>query len=119
MKGRRWRLVGTSPENPNRRVVIPLKGGGVCWFTPENYPRIAEVAVDYPATYEEWRANSEAGIARVIAQKMPVPERLLVDVEKTIAWCMKHYGRVDGRALANYAAYLMEYGDSGQGIGNA
>ena len=86
-----------------KRTVI-----GVAWYRPEQWRRLVEISVDrevIEGSYEEWLGIACTRSAELAAAGYRL-ERVDVDVEKLLAWCLAQGRPVDGPARSEYAAKL-------------
>lgn len=82
---------------------------GVAWYMPEQWKRLREVSEDRSEiedTFEEWQVNAEKGI-RLMQSQGIIPEKVLLDVEKFLAWCSEKALPPNGESRSEYAAWLM------------
>ena len=89
---------------PKRLVV------GVAWYRPEQWVRLREICADRARiewTHAEWLANATSRFAELTAQGYRL-ERVDVDVERLLAWCLVQGRPVDGPARSAYAAHMLE-----------
>jgi hypothetical protein len=94
---------GSGGEKPKRLVV------GVAWYRPEQWVRLREICVDRASvewTHAEWLVNATNRFAELTAQGYRL-ERVDVDVEQLLAWCLAQGKVVDGPARSAYAAHLL------------
>lgn len=88
----------------------PIKAAGICWFTPENYPRVLAVMADchvLPANFHKWLKQAESAEQRFTAQGWRV-HRIDCDPDAFLAWCTAR--NIDASAQAR-----LTFGSDGVG----
>lgn len=94
----------TDKPGPKRTVV------GVAWYRREQWARLVEVCADAHAlddSYDAWLRNATARFAELTAAGLTL-ERVDVDVERLLAWCLVQGRPVDNMARSEYAAKRLE-----------
>ena len=82
---------------------------GVAWYRPEQWSRLVEICADADAldeSYEGWLRNATARFAELTAAGFSL-QRVDVDVERLLAWCVVQGRPVDNTARSEYAAKLL------------
>ena len=78
------------------------------WFQPEEWSRLKEV-VDDPSslddTYEQWRAGAEKAFSEYRATGVTI-QKISIKVSDLLIWCESKGYKPDGKARAEYAAWL-------------
>ena len=92
-------------QSPTNNLII-----GVAWFDREQWTRLTQVVPDRSAlddTFEQWERSARNALARMRADGLRA-EAVPINVEQLLAWCMLQGLKPDGKARANYAAYLIK-----------
>ena len=79
---------------------------GVAWFDQEQWEKLRAVASDgevLEESYQAWLAMAERGI-RELEETGMIIERVPVNVEELVAWCIEHDRPIDSSARAEFAA---------------
>ncbi len=85
-----------------------IRGVAVPWFTAQSWPRLLEVAADradLPQTFEGFLQRAGERFDRHVANGHAL-EKILIDVDELIAFCIALGRPIDSRARAVFAAYL-------------
>jgi hypothetical protein len=94
-----------------------LRGLAIPWFTAQSWPRLLRVAADrwnLPDTFEEFERSAGKRFDDFVAQGHPC-ERVMIDVDRLVAWCREQGRPVDGPARAAFAALTLAQRDRGAG----
>lgn len=78
----------------------------VAWYSPEDWRRLREVAVDpevLETEYEEWVATANSAL-REIREAGLSAVKVQVNIDELISWCEEQGLALDGQARARYAA---------------
>src|SRR5437867_4031847 len=79
---------------------------GLGWYRPEQWTRLLEVSVDRDAledTHAEWAKGAAEAMRELRARGVTV-EKIDVEVEELVQWCLDRGLMVDSRARSNFAA---------------
>lgn len=78
----------------------------VVWPRPENYARFVEVCAseDFPATYVEFVEHALSRLAEHGVNPGLV-EKVFVDPDEMLEWCLRHHGKIDSEARALFALF--------------
>ncbi|WP_334656973.1 hypothetical protein [Sphingomonas panaciterrae] len=75
----------------------------VVWPDAKEYARFRAVCGDdYPDTYLEFLAQAEGRI-RAVEATGKVVERVVVDPDEMVEWCIANHGEVNSATRANFA----------------
>ena len=83
---------------------------GMAWWQPEQWERLKEISEDrddLDDSYKEWRKNATESI-KEIESTGQVVKRVSINLEELILWCNKKGILVNGKARAEYAAYVLQ-----------
>ncbi|WP_348656619.1 hypothetical protein [uncultured Sphingobium sp.] len=86
---------------------------GVTWVAPENYSRFHEICGDdYPPTFVQFLQQVGPKIAAVEQQGYRV-EKVVVDPDEMLDWCLVNEGRFDTEARAAFVNFKLraKYGE--------
>ena len=90
---------------------------GVAWFDPAQWQRLRLVVADpseIEDTFAEWERNAMGAVHTLERQGQEVA-RVHVDLEALVAWCKGRGVPVNGKARAEYAAFLLQQRQGDQG----
>ncbi|PTR06406.1 MULTISPECIES: hypothetical protein [unclassified Novosphingobium] len=78
----------------------------VVWPRPEDYPRFFEVCgpEDYPPTYIEF-VQQALGILAAQGIDPGSIEKVHVDPDEMLQWCLRHHGKLDTETRALFAMF--------------
>ena len=78
---------------------------GVAWFDEVEWEKLRQVtadAEDLGASYQDWCAQAEETIARVASEGHQI-EKVPIQVEQLLGWCVAEGRPLDQAARAEYA----------------
>jgi hypothetical protein len=89
---------------------------GVAWYRAEQWQRLREVAADVEnleESHEAWLQTAESLLREGIPSDLTV-EKVEVDIEELLAWCIARNLPVDGKARTRYVSEKLrqKYEDS-------
>jgi hypothetical protein len=94
------------PRHGNARAVAM----GLAWYRPEQWARLIEVSADagnLESTHEKWEVIAEKAVAD-FAQEGVAVQRVDVDVEELVEWCLARQCPVNAQARSSFAAHKLE-----------
>ncbi len=78
----------------------------LAWYTREGYPTMYAAAIDKEGlyeTFEGWRSGAMK-TRRMLRRQGADVERLVVDADELVAWCVSEKRPLDGSARAAFVA---------------
>ena len=90
---------------------------GVAWYKPEQWKRLLEISADrdeLESTHAEWERNAEQSMKRFARGGLRL-ERVPVDVEELLQWCLIRNLAVDGEARSTFTAEKLRQRDAASG----
>jgi hypothetical protein len=94
-----------------------VRGVAIPWFTAHSWQQLLAVAADrvtLPDTFEEFERRAGARFDALVAAGHPL-EKVLIDVERLVAWCQELGRPIDTGARAAFAAFTIAQRDSQAG----
>ena len=89
---------------------------GVAWYRREQWDRLLEIAADrdqLEGTYDEWKANAEAALPKLVRSGI-LPRKIDVDVEELLRWCHAQKCPGDGSARSFFTAEKLREDEKGR-----
>lgn len=81
---------------------------GVVWYSEENWAKVKASAVDperFEASYAEWLLMANDTFQKFADHGIKA-EKVLVDSDALLAWCLAHVKKNDAAARSKYVAEL-------------
>jgi hypothetical protein len=104
----RDRWTGDLAREAGQRSLQVKTVTGCAWYRAEQWERLREISADrdkLEESYEEWVTRAEESLQEMRGVGIDA-EKVLIDVEKLLAWCQAQGCDVDGEARAQYAAEM-------------
>jgi hypothetical protein len=88
-----------------------VRGVGIPWFAAHSWALLLAVAADrvsLPDTFEEFERHAGARFDALVTDGHPL-EKVLIDVERLVAWCGELGRPIDAHARAAFAAITLAH----------
>jgi len=82
---------------------------GIAWYRPEQWSRLLEISADredLENTFAEWEQLATEKLRSLRAEGLQV-KKIIVDVEKLLAWCLSRGLSVDSTARSQYVSEVL------------
>ena len=82
---------------------------GIAWYRPEQWSRLLEISADredLENTFAEWEQLATEKLRSLRAEGLQV-KKIIVDVEKLLAWCLSRGLSVDSTARSQYVSQVL------------
>jgi len=92
---------------------------GVAWYEPEQWERLLDISADrdeLEATHAEWERNAVQSMKRLSRGGVWL-EKVTVDLEELVQWCLSRNLPVDGKSRAAFASEKLRQGSEEHKLG--
>ncbi len=85
---------------------MALKALAIAWFRKEDWPRWRAIDPDFEPDYDRWLRKVEAEMKKRESSEY-VLDKVIIDPDEFTDWCRVNRRKVDSRARAIYAAFML------------
>jgi hypothetical protein len=78
----------------------------IAWLRREDWPQWLTIDANFHPDYDRWLKRSEAAMERAKKNNRLV-EKVTINPDKFVEWSHTNGGKVDARARARYAAFVL------------
>ena len=85
---------------------MPIVNVAIAWLRREDWPQWLTIDSKFHPDYDRWLKRSEAAMEQAKKANRLV-EKVPINPDKFVEWSHKNGGKVDTRARARYAAFVL------------